>query len=160
MGRPPRETVTPLILQKATWVGANLNSYQQGADALLELAGVELSAKQVHRITSQISAERVQEREVLVEDHQRRPLMERVTAAPGVTPAELAVVMMDGGRFQRRDHFRDRSDAAPPAEQPSASPEQRPSPSEDKKTHWREDKVGLVLSMLLTVKICARCAHF
>ena len=128
-----------MVLQKTVWAGSNLNGYPQGAQALRELAGVKLSAKQVQRITSQIGADRVQERRDLVEEHRRRPLMERVTAAPRVKPAGLAVVMMDGGRFQRRDHFRERAAAGTPPKQKS--------PSDDKQTHWREDKVGLVLSM-------------
>jgi hypothetical protein len=40
--------------------------------------------------------------------------------------------MMDGGRVQRRDHFRERHEAKT---------------TEAKTTHWREDKVGVVLSM-------------
>jgi hypothetical protein len=155
--RPPRENVTPLVLEKVAWAGAKLGSYQQAAEAMQELAGVDLVAKQTHRITSQIGADAVDERQKLVNEHQKRPLMERVTAPPKVKPASLAVVMMDGGRYQRRDHFRARREAAaadrteqnttPEQSRQQASNSNAATASTSAKTHWREDKIGIVLSM-------------
>lgn|GEM_PF-4058289 len=106
--RPPREGVTPLVLEKVGWAGANLGSYQQAVDALALLAEIPLAPKQVQRMTSQVGADAVEERTQQVQQHRRRPLMKRTTARPGVESSELAVVMMDGGRFQRRDHFQER----------------------------------------------------
>jgi hypothetical protein len=167
------------------WAGANLGSYQQASSALQVLAGVALTIKQVQRITSQFGGDVLREREALVAEHRQRPLMDRVKAAPGVKPAELAVVMMDGGRFQRRDDFRpravtgmstsprpgtgaqpsgsDSADAKPENAAPANAPEnatpENATPANTsentasasappaKKTHWREDKVGVVLTM-------------
>lgn len=159
--RPPRENVTPLLLEKIAWAGAKLGSYQQAAEALQELVGVNLVAKQAHRITSQIGADAVAQRQELVEEHHQRPLMERVAAPPDVAPPALAVVMMDGGRFQRRDHFQPRCQTASTAEteQQTAS-EQNPPPAAEPapgtaspaaQTHWREDKIGIVLAMTSAV---------
>jgi hypothetical protein len=140
--RPVREGVTPLVLEKAVWVGANLGSYQQAANALRILAEISLAPKQVQRMTSQVGADAVEERTRQVEKHRRRPLTKRVTARPGAKPTELAVVMIDGGRFQRRDHFQERKETSPTTTQ------QAPAETASKKTtHWREDKVGIVLSM-------------
>ncbi len=152
--RPTRENVTPLVLEKVAWAGAKLGSYQQAAEAMQELAGVDLVAKQAHRITSQIGADAVAQRQKLVDAHQKRPLMERVSAPPKVKPASLAVVMYDGGRYQRRDHFRSRCQAssAELTEQ-TVSSEQLADESDadaaslSAKTHWREDKIGIILSM-------------
>lgn len=155
--RPPRENVTPLVLEKVAWAGAKLGSYQQAAEAMQELAGVDLVAKQTHRITSQIGADAVAQRQKLVDEHQNRPLMERVAAPPKVTPASLAVVMYDGGRYQRRDHFQPRRQVSSEAgtEQKLSSEQSPPQGAESEatttspsaKTHWREDKIGIILSM-------------
>lgn len=129
------------------WAGVTLGSYQQATDALRELAGVKLVPKQVQRITTQIGMDRVDERRRLVDEYQQQPLMTRVAAPPQVKPPDLAVVMMDGGRYQRRDDFRERK-SSPADEQPPDN--MRGIPSEDqtrRKTHWHEDKLGLVLSM-------------
>ena len=103
-----------------------------------QLSEISLAPKQVQRITSQIGSDRVDRRVEEVQKHRERPLMQRVTAAPQAERSELAVVMMDGGRYQRRDHFRNRGASARPGSS-SSEPE--------KKTHWREEKVGIVLSM-------------
>ncbi len=139
--RPPREGVTPLVLEKIVWAGANLGSYSQAAAAIEMLSEITVAPKQVQRMTSQIGADDVEHRRQQVEQHVLRPLMERTTAPPEAKPLELAVVMMDGGRFQRRDHFRDRKAASPPPF-PAVLKE-----TSSKTTHWREDKVGIVLSM-------------
>jgi hypothetical protein len=89
--------------------------------------------------------------------------MERITAAPGVKPSELMVVMMDGGRYQRRDHFRKRrpASATPREHALSAAMRQNGSQSQaEKKTHWREDKVGIVLSMESPVHAADPCPEF
>lgn len=149
--RPPRENVTPLLLEKIVWSGANLGSYQHASHALQELAGVQLTVKQVQRISSQIGSDDVRQRQAQVTEHQSQPLMQRLAAPPGVTPPDLGVVMMDGGRFQRRDHFRPRQNTSPSeAETSLLSDNVKPAATagiETAKTHWREDKVGIVLSM-------------
>lgn len=90
------------------------------------LADIDLSAKQVRRITQQVGQDRLAEREQQVARFQERPLMERVTSPAAAPAPEVGVVMLDGGRYQRRDHFGD--------EQYTGS-------------HWKEDKVGVVLHM-------------
>ncbi len=159
LGRSPRETVTPLVQQKVVWAGATLGSYQQATEAIKELAGIDLVTKQVRRITSQIGNDRVQERCLLVNLYQQQPLLDRLTAAPGVNVPELAVVMMDGGRYQRRDGFRDRNAGSTPEERCSATDVPGKDPGvapaaanvsaneKRRKTHWHEDILGLVLSM-------------
>lgn len=167
--RSPRENVTPLVLEKITWAGANLGSYQQAVAAMRELAEIPLAPKQAQRITGQIGSDCVGERRQQVEEHRRRPLMKRVAAPPGVQPPDLGVVMMDGGRFQRRDHFRERKPAAGKTSGSridDGSAAQTPSPetasvsSPEKTTHWREDKVGIVLSMQSEVQAQDPCPEF
>lgn len=124
--RPVRETVTPAVLQKVVWAGANLGSFPQSSAALNELADLNLSAKRVRRITEQIGQDRLDERQQQVADFKEKPLMEKVKSPVAVDSPELGVVMFDGGRYQRRDHFGEKSYDG---------------------LHWKEDKVGIVLHM-------------
>ena len=112
-------------MEKIVWSGANLGSCQHAANALRELAGVKLAVKQVQRITSQIGSDDVRQRQAQVEEHRCRPLMERVTAPAEVTPPDLGVVMLDGGRFQRRNHFQPRGEAASPNIEPPSREDAR-----------------------------------
>ncbi len=114
------------MLQRVVWACANLSSFAQASTALEVLAGIKLSPKQVRRITQQVGQDRLAEREQQVAMFQERPLMERVTSPATAPSAELGVVLLDGGRYQRRDHFGD---------------------EEYTGSHWKEDKVGLVLHM-------------
>ena len=120
--------MTPKILEKIVWAGVNLGSYSQAVAAMNELAGVDLAGKQVQRMTSRIGDDCRCERALHVEAFRAKTLAERTAANPTADVPELGVVMMDGGRHQRRDHFGE----------PRTS---------DRKGHWKEDKVGLALSM-------------
>ena len=124
--RPVLETVTPLVLQKVVWAGANLGSFPQSSAALKELAGIELFLNQVHRMTEQVGQDRLDERQQQVADFKERTLMEKSKSPVEVKSPNLGMVMFDGGRDQRRDHFGEADYDGP---------------------HWKEDKVALVLSV-------------
>ncbi len=72
---------------------------------------------------------RLAERDDAVERLQTISLRKRRAGSRAVPPPELAVISMDGGRYQRRDHF------GAAATRDTAA------------THWRETKVGCLLSM-------------
>lgn len=139
--------MTPLVLENVVWAGTNLGSYSQATAALEKLSEVQLAPKQVCRITTYFGTDCVEQRRQQVEEHQKRPLMKRITPPPRAKFSELMAVMMDGGRYQRRDNFRDRKSFAEKASGFSAAAEARLADSVEKTTHWREDKVGIVLSM-------------
>ena len=121
-----RETLTPAVLQNVVWAGANLKSFSQASDALQTLADIKLSAKRIRRVTEQVGQDRLEERQQQVAAFQQKPLMERLTSLADSDSPDLGVVMMDGGRYQRRDHFGE---------------------DDYEGTHWKEDKVGIVLHM-------------
>lgn len=121
-----RETVTPAVLHRIVWAGANLGSFSQASDALDVLAGIDLSAKRIRRITEQVGQDRLDERRQQVARFQDQPLMQRITSPANANGVALGVVLLDGGRYQRRDHFGAADYAG---------------------SHWKEDKVGLVLHM-------------
>jgi len=98
------------------------------AEAMRELADRAVSAKRIRRVVNQVGNERVAEREAAVEQFKVLDLPKQWVGSSAVDPPQIAVTLMDGGRYQRRDHFG-----------------QQDRPKREK--HWREDKVGCLLSM-------------
>jgi hypothetical protein len=122
---------------------------------LERLADLTVGAKQVERLTETIGDDRVAERDAATAAFAALPLVEKFVAPPKVTPPDLAVVMADGGRLQ----ILDRAATMVVADNPSVPPlgaaaapslpaatdwDEEPPPNQG---HWREDKVGLLLSM-------------
>jgi len=124
------------VLDKIVYAGTTNASFRQGSQDLLKLAEIEVSAKQVERVVKRIGQERVAERDAAVTAYQALPLVERKSAPAGVTAPELAVVGCDGGRLQ----ILDRQGQSVEAESTSAD-EGRSG------QHWREDKIGLLMTM-------------
>lgn len=124
------------VLAKIVYAGTNNPSFQQGSQDLAELADLQVSAKQVERISERIGDERCAERDLEVAAYLALPLAERKSAPAGVTAPTLAVVQVDGGRLQIRD---------PAAESPDDAESDSDNPTKGK--HWREDKIGLLMTM-------------
>jgi hypothetical protein len=136
------------VLKKIVFAGTQHPSFAQGSAALAALAGLTIAPKQVERITEKIGRERVGQRDGAVEDFLKTPLMTRCRS-PIPHPPDLAVVEMDGGRLQ----ILDRRAAAPdPVE--DSDDEDEP---EEKQGHWREDKIGVLMTMTGTVSSADPC---
>jgi len=109
-------------------VGTNLNSYDQAAEALEVCSGAKVSARRIRRAVKRIADERIEERRQAIAHYQELSFAEQQAGSQAVEePPELAVISMDGGRYQRRDHFGEEASSG--------------------QTHWRETKVGCLLSM-------------
>jgi hypothetical protein len=136
------------------YAGAQGTSFAAGRADLLHLAGLDVSEKQVERVTERIGQERVDQRHGQVQEFLDLPLMDKFTA-PAAHPPDLAVVSMDGGRLQIRGRpagEAERGDAAGPAAAASTAPgATEPAAggpaSEPRAGHWREDKIGLLMTM-------------
>ncbi len=113
------------------WAGANLSSYEQAAESMQELAEQPISARRIRRQIEAVGQARVAERGLQVESLKTLPFSDRRTGSSASCAPDLAVVMMDGGRYQRRDRFGQKT-----------LPEER-----TRHRHWRESKVGCLLSM-------------
>jgi len=131
VGLSARATVTPKLLQKMIWAGANLSSYEEAAESMQELAEQPISARRIRRQVTAIGQGRIAEREQQVESLKTMTFSDRRSGSSARKAPDLAVVMMDGGRYQRRDHFGQEK-----------VPEER-----TRHKHWRESKVGCLLSM-------------
>src|SRR5665647_3490933 len=92
-------------------------------EAMRELGGVPHSLKRIRHVVRQVGNERVAEREAGIERFKAMDLPKQQIGSTAVDPPQIAVTMMDGGRYQRRDHFGEKD---------------RPA----NENHWREDKVG------------------
>ena len=147
---------SPHVLRKIIHAGVQNTSFATGSETLQVLAGLNIPEKQVERLTKRIGQEQVAQREAQVEAFLELPLMERGTA-PGQSP-NLAVVSMDGGRLQILDRRRAAAEqsAAGPCEadapaaspgQPGSEPEAEADENQHRHGHWREDKIGLLMTM-------------
>jgi hypothetical protein len=158
------------VQQKITYAGTVSRSFAEGSELLERLADLPVSAKQVERVTRRIGAERVAERDATVAAYQALPLVEKFAVPARVTPPDLAVVMADGGRLQILDRSAPPTAAPPPPAAASAdaipvSAAAVPAAAEgaawdEEKVavgHWREDKVGLLLTMHSAVSATDPC---
>jgi len=141
---------SPAVLQKIVYAGTQQRSFAQGSAALAALAGLSVAEKPVERVTERIGRERVEQRDQAVQDYRALPLMERCQS-PRDQPPDLAVVAMDGGRLQIRDRRVAEATMAGPAAMADPAPEADDDEPTDRQGHWREDKIGLLMTMTSTV---------
>jgi hypothetical protein len=129
---------SPAVLKKVVYAGTQHPSFAQGHQALAALAGLKVAEKQVERLTERIGQERVDQQDQAVQDFLALPLMEKVRS-PVANPPDLVVVEMDGGRLQILDR-RGSGTTADGAEDEDQEASER-------QGHWREDKIGLLMTM-------------
>src|SRR5260370_629707 len=92
---------SPALKKKVVYAGSNSASFQDAVRFLKHLAGHDLDPKVGERATRCIGAERLTQRQTLVDSWEELTLAQRDLSPTGVVP-ELAVVMTDGGRLQIR----------------------------------------------------------
>jgi hypothetical protein len=137
-------------LQQLTYAGTACRSFAEAHDLVTHLTELEVSIKQIERVTERIGGERVEERTAALAAFQALPLVEKFATPTEVTAAELVVVMADGGRLQIRDGATTAVEPrSPPGETATVAAtepdwDEEPPP---KAGHWREDKIGLLLTM-------------
>jgi hypothetical protein len=147
------------LQRKLVYAGTNEPSFAIASQHVAELMDLNVGAKQIERVTERIGAERCLERDAEVERYMSLPLMERKDKPAGVTAPDVVMIGTDGGRYQIRmdadkpaRQAADKSasgasvatqaDAAPPSESANLPPDEK-----YRGTHWREDKIGLLLTM-------------
>jgi hypothetical protein len=123
------------------------------------LAEIEVSDKQTRRVCGDIGQARLAERDTAVAAYQAKPLTERKETPAGVASPALAVVGVDGGRLQILERSgRGQAVVAAAAEDIQddvALPE--PAAKSKKLQHWREDKIGLLLTMTSATHLVDPC---
>lgn len=129
MGIGPDDNVSPAVLQKMVYAGATGRSFEQASEDLKQEAELDISAQRIMRATKRIGDERIAQREAEIEMWEQLPLPEQQSSPSEQTPA-VAVVEMDGGRIQIRERKATETGM-----------------KEDRVGHWRETKVGCLLTV-------------
>lgn len=145
------------MLAKIVHAGTSHGSFEAGSRDLEVLAETVVSAKQVERVAKRIGRERQAERDAAVAAYQKLPLVKRKDVPEGVTAppsSQVAVVGCDGGRMQILERTAQQADAdeASHAEEAShadevAAEDRLPAEEGRSGRHWREDKIGLLMTM-------------
>lgn len=120
---------------------ATQGSFTEASETLDEQAELQVSVKRVWRATKRVGEERAAELRVAAESYEALPLPARQQSPVEQVP-QVACVQMDGGRFQIRSESS--------SSEETSSTEEQDSPTCD--SHWREMKVGALLSM--TSQVC------
>jgi hypothetical protein len=148
------------VQEKIAYAGSASRSHAAASQFLEKLAGLVVNEKQVERVTRAIGEERLAERSTAVQAFAELSLPQKFAVPAGIQAPELAVVMADGGRMQILDRSRGEAtgDAAVTGAARAAGAEEDWEEEDcDAKGHWREDKVGLLMTMQSTVSEVDPC---
>ena len=136
----------PEVLKTIVYAGTQFASFAQGSAAFEALGGLNISTKQVERVTERIGQERIEQHDQAVQAFLALPLMDRCkspVANPLPESSVATVMMMDSGRLQILDRSKPDPDLTETGD--NHPPERN--------EHWREDKIGLLMTM--TSKVSA-----
>ncbi len=139
------------MVEKIVHAGTACTSYLSASAILDKLADLPINEKRVERLTRDIGAERVAERDAHTAAYEAMRVVAKFEAPVGVSAPDLAVVMVDGGRLQVLDSEETTVTVSSPeslAEETTsvdlALDEEEP-PAKNR--HWREDRIGLLMTM-------------
>jgi hypothetical protein len=140
--------------------GTDNTSFAAASAKAADMMDFEVLPKHIERITERIGAERCAQRDAAVADYMSLPLTQRKDKPAQVTAPEVAAVGVDGGRLQICNHSDKPVSASHSAPQstdnpvsssdqttPDAAVESLPPDEKYRGTHWREDKIGLLMTM-------------
>jgi hypothetical protein len=127
LGLRVKATVSPKVERKMVYGGANSASFEVASRDLKELGELEIATESVRRATLRNGAARYELAGFLQESFLAKPIPDQLAKGPAdqKTPP-LAVVMSDGGRYQR---FK------------------RSSPKPDSGSFWKESRIAILLTM-------------
>jgi hypothetical protein len=116
------------------------------------IGDLNVSDKEIRRLCKTIGDERIAERDAEVAADQAKPLVERKGVPEGVQAPDVVAVGVDGGRIQifERMPKGQEAKAVTPVEEEIQDDLAIPEPetaAAKKPMHWREDKVGLLMTM-------------
>lgn len=131
--------LSPGIIKKVVYSGTHSPSFTLAEGNLEHVGDVKIGAKQIERVCHRVGGELLEQSREAMAAYQALPLVKK-DDSPIPHPPAVAVVQMDGGRYQRR------GDAPADDADDDLSMEEEPQQTE-KGTHWREDKVGLLATM-------------
>lgn len=127
--------------------GTKNTSFAAGSEDLLDYLHLQVDVKQVERMTERIGALRCAQRDAEVEQYMSLALTQRKDKPAGVQAPAVAAVSVDGGRLQIRDEHAAAAAVSGEAACVASGVETLPPDDKHRGTHWREDKIGLLMTM-------------
>lgn len=127
LGLRVEATVSPKVERKMVYAGANSPSFEVASRDLKELAELEIATERVRRATLRNGTARCELARLLQEAFLAKPIPDQLAKGPAdqkIPP--LAVVMSDGGRYQRF---------------------QRSAQKPDSGSFWKESRIAILLTM-------------
>lgn len=158
---------SPELQRLLSKLGSNQTSYEQARQVLWDTLRLEIDPKRIERVTHRVGEDRLAEVQALNSRFAALPLAEKEAAPPGLAlvPAVVAV-QIDGGRYQRRNDAEavKMADALPApegslpgsvsgiaTESLESAVEEVDQDAKKRSTHWREDKIGVLLTLSSSV---------
>lgn len=158
---------SPELQRLLSKLGSNQTSYEQARQVLWDTLRLEIDPKRIERVTHRVGEDRLAEVEALNARFAALPLAEKEAAPPGLALIpDVVAIEIDGGRFQRRND----ADTVEIANTPPMPAESQPAPmpgiatesleshvdevdkdGKKRSTHWREDKIGVLLTLSSSV---------
>ena len=136
---------TPRVYRKIVHAAAKEPSFEAAVEDLREQAELHVGVKRVQRASRRIGQERMAEHQAAIDRYESLPLPARQQSPVEQVP-QVACVQMDGGRFQLREPESEETGDETCAEEESSQ-----------HSHWREMKVGVMLSMSSPVSEADPC---
>jgi len=127
LGLRVEATVSPKVERKMVYSGATSASFEVASRDLKELAELEIRTERVRRATRRNGKARCELALLLQEAFLAKPIPDQLGKGPAEKEAPpLAVVMSDGGRYQRFE---------------------RGTPKPDSDSFWKESRIAVLLTM-------------
>jgi len=164
-----RTEISPGLLQKIVYAGANNASFDKASENLAVLSDLKVDAKQIERLTERVGKERCAERDVETQKYMGLPLTQRKGKPADVIAPRIAVVTVDGGRIQIVDRSKKQKSKKKPGKKrkkpllekgtaeatadekvtakQATVEEALPPDDEHRGKHWREDKIAEFMTM-------------
>ena len=123
------------------------------------MAGLTIPEKQVKRTTKRIGQERVTERDREVQAYLALPLMEKVRSPPSISPWtwRSSRWTVGGCRSSTAVMYKARSSEDEAQTQGTGLADEQDEEEEPRHGHWREDKIGVLMTMTSEVSATDPC---
>ena len=135
LGLRVESTASPLVERKMTIIGVVAESFSKAETYLRQLADLNVSAQRIRRVTRLRGRQRIKLRKQLTDYYLNSPVPDQLHRVPdGTTAPAIAAIGLDGGRYQMLDRS-------------ESGAEQIRQGKRRKGEHWKESRVGCVMTM-------------
>lgn len=156
---------SPELQRLLSKLGSNQSSHENARQVVWDALRLKIDPKRIERVTLRVGEDRLDEVQALNSRFEALPLAEKEAAPPELlmTP-QVVAIQIDGGRYQTRTpapaedaakspqapnsiSCAPAETASPEASSAEALPENAATKAEPRPSHWREDKIGVLLTL-------------